>query len=131
MFIGELAKKTNTKVETIRYYEREGILPAADRTDANYRDYSPVHLAKLTFIRRSRDLGFSMAQVRSLLDLAVDDDQPCAGVDAMAREHIINVDRKIADLTLLRAELSHLLNACDSERIGKCRIVEALGEPRR
>lgn len=130
MLIGELAKATKTKVETIRYYEREGILPAADRTDANYRDYSPAHLAKLTFIRRSRDLGFSMAQVRSLLDLAGDDDQPCAGVDAMARDHIVNVDRKIADLISLRAELSHLLDACDSERIGECRIVEALGERR-
>ena len=131
MRIGELAKATNTKVETIRYYEREGILPAADRTDANYRDYSPAHLAKLTFIRRSRDLGFTMAQVRSLLDLADDDDQPCAGVDAMARDHIINIDRKIADLTSLRAEISHLLDGCDTERIGECLIVEALGKPNR
>ncbi|MEW4467833.1 helix-turn-helix domain-containing protein [Parasphingorhabdus sp. JC815] len=130
MFIGELAKKTNTKVETIRYYEREGILPEADRTYGNYRDYSSAHLAKLTFIRRSRDLGFTMAQVRSLLDLADDEDQPCAGVDAMARDHIANIDRKIKDLTLLRAELSHLLDSCESERIGECRIVEALGERR-
>lgn len=127
MRIGELAKATNTKVETIRYYEREGILPVADRTDANYRDYSRSHLTKLTFIRRSRNLGFSMAQVRSLLELAGDDDNPCAQVDTMARDHIEEVDRKIADLTALRTELSQLLNSCDSENIGECRIVEALG----
>ena len=130
MRIGELAKATNTKVETIRYYEREGILPAADRTDANYRDYSLSHLAELTFIRRSRNLGFSMAQVRSLLELSGDDDQPCAQVDTMARDHIAEIDRKITDLTALRAELSLLLASCDSERIGECRIVEALGSAR-
>lgn len=130
MRIGELAKATNTKVETIRYYEREGILPAADRTDANYRDYSLSHLAKLKFIRRSRNLGFSMAQVRSLLELSGDADQPCAEVDTMARDHIEEVDRKITDLTALRAELSLLLESCDSERIGECRIVEALASAR-
>ena len=63
MRIGELAKATGTKAETIRYYERAGILPAADRTDNNYRDYSQDHLAALTFVRRARELGFSMAQV--------------------------------------------------------------------
>ncbi|MDT0574805.1 helix-turn-helix domain-containing protein [Croceicoccus sp. F390] len=127
MRIGKLAKATNTKVETIRFYEREGILPPADRTDANYRDYSPSHLAKLTFIRRSRNLGFSMAQVRSLLKLSDNDNHPCAQVDAMARDHLEEIDRKIADLTALRAELAHLLGSCNSDRIGECRIVEALG----
>ncbi len=130
MRIGELAKATNTKVETIRYYEREGILPVADRTDANYRDYSPSHLTKLTFIRRSRNLGFSMAQVRSLLELSGNDDHPCSQVDTMAREHLDDINGKIADLTALHAELSQVLNSCDSERIGECRIVEALGSTR-
>ncbi len=63
MRIGELARATGTKAETIRYYEREGILPSAGRTDSNYRDYSEEHLAALTFVRRARQLGFSMAQV--------------------------------------------------------------------
>ena len=129
MRIGELAKATNTKVETIRYYEREGMLPVADRTDANYRDYSPAHLAKLQFIRRSRNLGFSMAQVRSLLELS-GDDHPCEQVDTLAREHLEDIECKIADLTALRAELSQLLDSCDSEWIGECRIVEALGSTR-
>ena len=64
MRIGELARATGTKAETIRYYEREGILPAADRTDSNYRDYSGDHLATPAFVRRGRELGFSTAQVR-------------------------------------------------------------------
>src|SRR3546814_11558685 len=81
MRIGELARATGTKAETIRYYEREGILPAADRTDSNYRDYSDEHLATLTFVRRARELGFSMAQVRELLALSDHDDNPCADVD--------------------------------------------------
>ena len=66
MRIGELARATGTTAETIRYYEREGILPQADRTDGNYRDYSPSHLATLTFVRRARELGFGMTQVRQL-----------------------------------------------------------------
>lgn len=130
MRIGELAKATHTKVETIRYYEREGILPPADRTDGNYRDYSPTHLGKLIFIRRSRNLGFSMAQVRSLLEMSGDDDHPCEQVDTMARQHLDDINRKIVDLTALRAELSQLLESCDSEKIGECRIVEALGSAR-
>jgi DNA-binding transcriptional MerR regulator len=72
-------------------------------------------------------LGFSMAQVRSLLELSGNDDHPCEQVDTMAREHLENIEYKIADLTALRAELSRLLDSCDSERIGQCRIVEALG----
>tara|TARA_R110002033_G_scaffold38421_1_gene77778 strand:- start:153 stop:548 length:396 start_codon:yes stop_codon:yes gene_type:complete len=127
MRIGELAKATGAKVETIRYYEREGILPAVDRTDGNYRDYSASDLALLTFIRRARNLGFSMAQVRALIDMAEDGDQPCVEVDGMAREHIVEIDKKIADLTALRGELSRLVNSCDGERIGECLIVEALG----
>lgn len=71
-----------------------------------------------------------MSQVRALLNLASDDDKPCAGVDALARGHIAEIDRKIADLAALRGELSQLLDACDSERIGGCRIVEALAEAR-
>lgn len=77
MRIGELAQATSTKAETIRYYEREGILPPADQRDSNYGDYSPEQLATLTFIRRARDLGFGMAQVRQLLALSDQADKPC------------------------------------------------------
>jgi len=130
MRIGELARATGTKAETIRYYEREGILPLADRTDGNYRDYSPEHLATLTFIRRARGLGFGMEQVRLLLDLSDRADKPCEEVDLIVQDQLAEVDRKIADLTRLRGELSRILRSCEGERIGECRVVESLGRRR-
>lgn len=126
MLIGELARATGTKAETIRYYEREGILPAADRTDNNYRDYSDEHLAALTFVRRARELGFSMAQVRELLALSDHDDKPCEDVDLLVQRQLVEVERRILDLSALRGELSQMLQSCQAERIGECRIVESL-----
>ena len=125
MRIGKLARKTGTKVETIRYYEREGILPAADRTANNYRDYSDDHLDALIFVRRARQLGFAIAQVRQLLALSDHDDNPCEDVDRLVQDQIVEVDRKISDLILLREELGQM-RACKAERIGECRIVESL-----
>ncbi len=127
MRIGQLAQATGTSAETIRYYEREGILPAADRTDSNYRDYSPDHLAALAFVRRARELGFGMAQVRRLLALSDNAEKPCDDIDRLVEEQLVEVDRKIADLTLLRAELGQMLRTCKGENIGECRIVESLG----
>ncbi len=129
MRIGELAKATGTKAETIRYYEREGILPAADRTDSNYRDYSDDHLATLTFVRRARELGFSMAQVRELLALSDHDDKPCQDVDQLVKRQLGEVERKIADLSALRDELGQMLRSCRANKIGDCRIVESLARP--
>ena len=131
MRIGELAKATGTKAETIRYYEREGILPAADRTDSNYRDYSDNHLAALTFVRRARQLGFSMAQVRELLALSDRVDNPCQVVDELVREQLEEVEQKILDLSSLRDELRLMLRSCEANRIGECRIVESLARPLR
>jgi Cu(I)-responsive transcriptional regulator len=127
MRIGELARATGTKAETIRYYEREGILPSADRTDSNYRDYSEEHLATLRFVRRARQLGFSMAQVRELLALSDDSDKPCEDVDELVRGQLAEVDRKITDLSALRDQLGQMLQACQADRIAECRIVESLG----
>lgn len=129
MRIGELARTTGTKAETIRYYEREGILPAADRTDSNYRDYSDEHLATLTFVRRARELGFSMAQVRELLALSDHDDKPCEDVDQLVQRQLLEVKRKISDLSALHDELQQMLRSCQADRIGDCRIVESLGRP--
>lgn len=126
MRIGQLAKATGTKVETIRYYEREGILPAPDRTYGNYRDYTADHLTTLTFVRRARILGFNMAQVRQLLALSDQADKPCGDVDRLVEEQIAEVDRRIADLTQLRGELAQML-ACQGDSIGECSIVESLG----
>ena len=127
MKIGELAKATGTKVETIRYYEQTGLLPEPGRTQGNYRSYGGEHLARLSFIRRARDLGFGIEQIRALLDLSDDRSRDCATVDRIATEHLREVDRKIADLTALRRELSAVITSCDGGTVAQCRIIEALG----
>src|SRR5687768_12101598 len=92
--IGKVAAATGTKVETVRYYERIGLLPAPRRTGGNYRSYDTGHLNRLAFIRRSRDLGFTIEQIRDLLDLADQKERSCAAVDAIARQHLGEVQRK-------------------------------------
>ena len=125
--VGELAKATATKAETVRYYERIGLLPEPARTGGNYRAYSRCHLERLSFIRRARGLGFSLDQVRALLDLADDRTQSCAEVDRIANLHLKEVDRKIADLVSLGGELRGLIDKCRHGTIAECRILEALG----
>ena len=124
--IGELARATGVKVETIRYYEKIGLLAEPQRTPGNYRAYGPEHLNRLSFIRRSRDLGFSLEQVRDLMALADKRDQPCESVDAIAFAHLEEVDRKIADLRALRRELDSLLKQCRCGTVAQCKIIEAL-----
>ena len=124
--IGDLSKATNTKVETIRYYENIGLIPAPRRTTGNFRSYAPEHLARLSFIRRARELGFTLGQVRNLLDLSDEKQRSCESVDAIAREHLRQVDRKISDLKALRAELDSVLNQCSCGTIADCRIIDAL-----
>jgi DNA-binding transcriptional MerR regulator len=124
--IGVLAKATGTKIETIRYYERVGLLPAPGRTSGNYRAYGPDHLRRLSFIRRSRDLGFSIETVRELLRLADQKEADCGVVDGIAREHLAEIERKIADLMAMRGELLGLIGQCGNGTIAECRLVEAL-----
>ena len=129
MQIGELARTTSTKVETIRFYEKIGLLPEPGRTSGNYRDYGPAHLARLSFVRRARDLGFTLDQVRELLSLSDDRNRSCGAVDTVARAHLAHIDHKIADLHALRHELDGLINQCRQGSISECRIIEALGPP--
>lgn len=124
--IGALSRATQTKIETIRYYERIALLPSPDRTAANYRRYTPAHLARLSFIRRARALGFSLDQVRQLLALSDDSQRPCHEVDRIAQQHRDEVDAKLADLTALRRELDGLIYQCRGGTIRECRIIEAL-----
>ncbi|NKJ45105.1 MULTISPECIES: helix-turn-helix domain-containing protein [unclassified Novosphingobium] len=125
--IGDLSRATATKVETVRYYERIGLLPKPARTQGNYRAYGQAELGRLSFIRRARDLGFSLDQVRAMLGLSDDLACDCAGIDRIAREHLQEVERKIADLTALRRELTAVIQSCDGGTIADCRIIEALG----
>ena len=126
MAIGDLARATGTKSETIRYYERIGLLPKPSRTAANYRSYGAADLARLSFIRRARALGFSIEQVSALLDLADRQDRSCDAVDALAKGHLQMIEAKIADLTALRRELADLIGQCRRGTIAECRILDAL-----
>lgn len=125
--IGRLAKATGTKVETVRWYEKVGLIDPPQRTNANYRAYAASDLARLSFIRRARNLGFSLDQIRTLLNIADLRDRDCGSVDAIASGHLEEVDRKIADLTALRRELSDLVKSCRGGTIAECRILDALG----
>jgi Cu(I)-responsive transcriptional regulator len=126
MNIGELGRAADTKAETIRYYERIGLLPQPPRTAGNYRDYSGAHVSRLVFTRRARDLGFSIEQIRALLDLADQKERSCETVDAIANEHLAEVKRKLADLSALRKELESMIGQCHHGTVAECRILEAL-----
>ncbi len=128
MNIGELARATATRPETIRYYERIGLLPLPPRTAGNYRAYTTAHVGRLAFIRRARDLGFSIGRIKALLDLADRREESCETVDTIAREHLVEVTRKLADLTRLQRELESLIRQCRHGRIAECRIIEALAD---
>lgn len=97
----------------------------------NYRSYETDHLGRLSFIRRARDLAFSIEQVRNLIGLADQRDRPCESVDAIAREHLTEVDRKISDLKGLWRELDALIRQCHHGTIAECRILDALAPRRR
>ena len=127
MTIGELSKATGSKIETIRYYERIGLLPKPARTTGNYRAYARTSLARLSFIRRARALGFTIDHVKTLLALSDRRRQSCTAVDALARAHLKEVEKKIADLQILRRELTDMISRCSVGTIGECRIIEALG----
>ena len=124
--IGELATAAGTKVVTIRYYEKIGLLPAPPRTAGNYRAYHARHRDRLRFIRRCRDLGFTLEQVRELLSLSAQEERECDTVDRIAAQHLLAVERKIADLQRLAGELRRISSCCRGGRIADCRIIEAL-----
>ena len=96
--IGDLARQTGTKVETIRWYERDGIMPAPVRTSGGHRLYTQAHRDRLAFIRHARELGFPLEDVRGLLRLADDPERPCDEADAIARSHLAGVRSRIARL---------------------------------
>jgi Cu(I)-responsive transcriptional regulator len=129
--IGDLAKATGTKVVTVRYYEQIGLLPVPSRTAGNYRTYSNEHMRRLRFIRRCRDLGFTLDQIRDLLRLSSRKEQDCAEVDRITAQHLLEIEQKIADLKGLAKELRRLNSCCEGKGlIADCRIIEALSPSR-
>jgi DNA-binding transcriptional MerR regulator len=122
-----LAKRTGVKVVTIRYYEQAGLLPVCERTTGNYRVYAQEHLEWLHFVRRCRDLGFSLEQIRNMLLLSTADSPTCADVCNADAGHLKEVESKIADLRRLASELRRLRSCCNGKRSSReCRIITAL-----
>lgn len=125
--IGELSKATGVKVVTIRYYEQIGVMPEPPRTSGSYRAYNDDHLRRLHFIRRCRSLGFTLDQVRQLLRLSSDKAKACSEVDEITKEHLHEIEGKVADLRRLAVELRHISDCCRGDGlIANCRIIEAL-----
>jgi Cu(I)-responsive transcriptional regulator len=124
--IGQLSARTGCKVPTIRYYEEIELLGEAPRTDGGHRVYGEEDVQRLTFIRKSRDLGFSLDAVRSLLDLAQNRERSCAEVDTIASEHLDEVGEKLRHLAAMRDALQDLLEQCRHTTITECRIIDAL-----
>jgi MerR family mercuric resistance operon transcriptional regulator len=124
--IGTLSKHTETNIETIRYYERIGLLPAPARSSGGYRLYGTGHLKRLNFIRRARTLGFSIGEVRRLLRLADERKRPCAEVRVVAEAHLKDVRAKIVDLRRMERVLKATVARCAEGRRSDCPVFEAL-----
>ena len=126
--IGNLAKRTGVKVQTIRYYESIGLLSAPDRTEGNQRRYGDRAAGNLRFIRHARDLGFEIDQIRDLLSLAAQPDRTCEDIDAIARHHLEQVEQRIAILQSLQGELKRMVRQCSGGRVATCHVIEVLAD---
>jgi len=120
--IGELARRTQCQVETIRYYEREGLLPTPARSQGNYRQYDAGHVERLSFIRHCRSLDMTLDEIRALLDFRDAPTRNCAEVSALLDEHVQHVADRITQLRRLERQLKHLRGLCaspgEAERCG-------------
>ncbi len=126
LLIGKLADRTGVNIETIRYYERVGLLPPPPRTEGGHRAYDGHHVQRLAFIRRSRELGFSLNDIRTLLQLADRSDPACATVREVTLRHLADVRSKIASLRKLEGALKDMTNACTPGKQLSCPIIETL-----
>ena len=126
MQIGEASRLTGVSAKMIRHYESIGLIPSADRRDSNYRDYGHHDVHRLGFIRRARDLGFSIEQIRDLLKLWGDTHRSSADVKALTETHIAELDGKIRLLGEMRDTLAHLARACDGDHRPDCPIIAGL-----
>jgi MerR family mercuric resistance operon transcriptional regulator len=126
--IGTLSAETGVNIETIRYYEKIGLIPAPPRTEGRQRVYDSTHLKCLTFIRRGRELGFSLDQVRELLGLMRGHELTCADVKTMTDGHVADIRRKMKDLKKLERVLTQLSAQCGGDAVPDCPILDALSK---
>jgi MerR family transcriptional regulator, copper efflux regulator len=130
MSIGALAKQAGLSVETLRFYEREGLLEKAARNRSGYRAYGPDASRRLQFIRRAQDLGFTLAEIRELIALQANPANDCRDACTAATAKLAAVEAKLSDLERMRAELTRLINSCNADvPVMECAIIECLTEP--
>ncbi len=124
--IGQLAKASDVKIPTIRFYEEIGLLPLADRAANDRRIYGEAAIRRLAFIRHARQLGFSVDAIRDLLDLSDNPDRHCGEANRLAAQQLEDVEAKIAQLETLRGELRRMVDAACMGQAADCRVIEAL-----
>ncbi|HJS32829.1 MAG TPA: helix-turn-helix domain-containing protein [Alphaproteobacteria bacterium] len=127
--IGGLAAATGCHVETIRYYERIGILPAAERSAGGYRLYDAGRVRMLRFVRRARALGLPLGEVRELLRLGGGGSRSCAAVRRIASRHLVALRARLADLRRMERTLTELAAQCDTGVVPQCPLIEAIQRP--
>lgn len=126
--IGRVAKAAGCKVQTVRYYEQIGLIPAPRRSSGNHRVYEDAAIHRLTFIRHARELGFPLQAIRDLISLSDDPNQPCDAADAIAKSQLCEAERRIRRLHALRQELERMIEQCRGGRIADCRVLEVLSD---
>lgn len=128
MTIGRLSKAANVKVTTIRYYETIGLMGVPDRSESGQRIYDENGVQRLAFIRHARDLGFSVEDIRELIDLQTNPGKDCKIVDQITRDHLLSVRQRIQQLQSLEAELERMVSDCTGDDIRTCQIMMSLSD---
>jgi Cu(I)-responsive transcriptional regulator len=128
MNIGEAAKLSGVSAKMVRHYESLGLLPSVARTDAGYRQYGDREVHTLRFIRRARDLGFSMAEIGELLKLWQNQRRSSGSVKKIAQKHLAEIDAKMAEMAAMRKTLQHLVHCCSGDERPDCPILEELAQ---
>ena len=126
MQIGDLSRHAGVNIETIRYYERIGVLPVPARQENGRRSYTEVDARRLGFVRHARELGFDLAAVRALLALQEQPEASCEDASRIAQAQLAEVESRIARLLSLREELSRMVGECSRGVVAECRVIEAL-----
>ncbi|MCM2311504.1 MAG: helix-turn-helix domain-containing protein [Steroidobacteraceae bacterium] len=126
MKIGQVSAASGCQIETIRYYERIGLLKAPARTEAGYRHYTDADVDRLRFVARGRALGFSLEEIASLLRLAQDEGLSCDDVDRLARAHLADVQQRVGELLRIQEELQRTIEGCRGTQRSQCSILQAL-----
>jgi Cu(I)-responsive transcriptional regulator len=124
--IGEAARRSGVSAKMVRHYEALGLLPPVARTDANYRRYGEREVHTLRFIRRARDLGFSMAEIAELLRLYQNRRRASADVKRIALAHVADLDRRMAEMAQMKRTLEHLASCCHGDQRPECPILDEL-----